>query len=323
MEYVMKVSVIIPLYNSERTIAEAISSVLMQTYDNIECLVIDDGSSDESMAIAKQFELQYSCVKVLHHNNHMNLGVSATRNKGIICSSGDIIAFLDADDIWRPNKIEKCVEPFRIYNDVVFVYHKSTLMGLNRDCINEVKYCGSGKPGYRVSKFPDIFIDAFYPPTSSVTVRREVIQKAGLFDESWHYGEDGLLWYKILQYGNMYYYDEPLACYRIHDFQWNASATGEIKAYRRIKFYLHFSKICEPLHRSVARQCIIDHGARLVFRWALSGEEKINHHMQKIMSMIDNKCVRSIGDNMRLYVVLVHEIIRANIRRIFRVLKAI
>ncbi|HZX58320.1 MAG TPA: glycosyltransferase family A protein, partial [Mucilaginibacter sp.] len=94
------VSIIIPVYNSEKHLAETISSALEQTWPNKEIIIVDDGSADNSLAIAKSFASEN--VKVFHQPNK---GASAARNKGIQEAKGDYIQFLDADDLLMPNKI--------------------------------------------------------------------------------------------------------------------------------------------------------------------------------------------------------------------------
>jgi glycosyltransferase involved in cell wall biosynthesis len=99
-----KVSVIIPVYNAEKYIAATIESVLSQTYQNLEILIIDDGSPDKSIEVCQQF--QDSRIKIIRQANR---GLPGARNTGIRHAQGDYIAFLDADDIWLPNKLEKHV----------------------------------------------------------------------------------------------------------------------------------------------------------------------------------------------------------------------
>jgi glycosyltransferase involved in cell wall biosynthesis len=93
------VSVIIPVYNCEKYLAEAITSVLTQTYQNLEIIVVDDGSTDGSAEVAKSFG---SSVRYYFHTNR---GLGATRNRGMELIKGDFFAFLDADDIWLENKL--------------------------------------------------------------------------------------------------------------------------------------------------------------------------------------------------------------------------
>ena len=105
-----KVSVIIPAYNAEKFIGEAIESVLNQTYKNIEIIVVDDGSKDNTYHIVKQnFGNQ---VKLIRKKNG---GVSSARNMGVKNAEGEFIAYLDADDYWLPQKLEiqlRCFEKF-------------------------------------------------------------------------------------------------------------------------------------------------------------------------------------------------------------------
>ena len=99
------VSIIIPVYNSEYHVAETISSALGQTYKNVEVIVVDDGSADDSLVIARKFEGER--VKIFHQPNK---GASAARNKGLAEASGEFIQFLDADDLLSANKIEAQIE---------------------------------------------------------------------------------------------------------------------------------------------------------------------------------------------------------------------
>lgn len=100
-----KVSIITPLYNSEAFISETINSVLKQTFSNWELLLIDDCSSDKTIEIVKTFADQNP--KITLFKNEKNLGAALSRNKGIERAKGDYIAFLDADDLWKPKKLEK------------------------------------------------------------------------------------------------------------------------------------------------------------------------------------------------------------------------
>jgi glycosyltransferase involved in cell wall biosynthesis len=113
----ISISVIIPVYNCDRYLAEAIQSVLDQSYPVHEIIVVNDGSTDESVAIAQQF----SQITLLSQTNK---GAGASRNLGIQSAKGELIAFLDADDRWLPTKLEQQIQVF-ITNpkiDIVFSY---------------------------------------------------------------------------------------------------------------------------------------------------------------------------------------------------------
>ena len=104
----MKVSVITPMYNCEKFISETIESVLNQTYTNWEMIIIDDCSTDKSKQIAKQYIERDKRIRLIELKE--NSGAAVARNKGIEVSSGRFIAFLDGDDLWEPNKLEKQIQ---------------------------------------------------------------------------------------------------------------------------------------------------------------------------------------------------------------------
>ncbi|MFI0429735.1 glycosyltransferase family 2 protein [Mariniflexile sp. HMF6888] len=113
------VSIITPMFNSEAYISETINSVINQTYTNWELLLIDDGSNDKTIAKANQFIAQKPNIKLL--KNKANLGAAISRNKGVEASKGKYIAFLDADDLWKPNKLQTQIEFMEAQNcDVCF-----------------------------------------------------------------------------------------------------------------------------------------------------------------------------------------------------------
>ncbi|MCE9955874.1 glycosyltransferase family 2 protein [Aeromonas rivipollensis] len=98
------VSIIMPAYNASTTIKESINSVIRQTHDNFELLIVDDCSSDDTIAIISGFAATDSRIKLIVNN--VNLGVAKSRNKAIDCATGEYIAFLDSDDLWCENKLK-------------------------------------------------------------------------------------------------------------------------------------------------------------------------------------------------------------------------
>lgn len=99
------VSIVTPLYNSEAFIGETIKSIFNQTYTNWELLLIDDFSTDDTIGVVNDFILKNKNIKLI--KNETNQGAAISRNKGIIAAKGDYIAFLDADDLWKPEKLDK------------------------------------------------------------------------------------------------------------------------------------------------------------------------------------------------------------------------
>lgn len=113
------VSIITPLYNSEKYIAETIESVLAQTYTNWEMIIVDDCSKDNGVRVVEEYQKKDKRIKL--YKNEINRGVSYTRNKAIDLANGKYIAFLDSDDLWKKEKLEKQIK-FMEDNNVVLSY---------------------------------------------------------------------------------------------------------------------------------------------------------------------------------------------------------
>lgn len=202
------VSIITPFLNLEIYITEAIESVLAQSYENWELILVDDGSTDKSSDIAKEYALKYSDrVQYVEHENHQNKGISASRNLGFQHSKGTLIAFLDADDIYLPHKLE----------DQVSILLKEPRAGMLY-AATEYWHSWTGKPedakkdrvwdefGVEPNKLfePPELLGVFLrnsgavPCMGSLLVRREVIQDIGGWENSFHdIYEDQILYAKI------------------------------------------------------------------------------------------------------------------------------
>jgi len=205
---VPKVSVIIPTYQYAHFVGQAVESVLAQTYKNYEIILVDDGSTDNTSEVLSNFGDQIS---VIYHRE--NRGLSAARNAGIRVSKGKYVAFLDADDVWMPNKLRLQVKLLDQNSDVGLVFSDMTYFG---------KRCGSKKRAFQeVSPssgkvFKDLFVKDFIPmPT--VIVRKICFEKVGLFDESLTSCEDHDMWVRIAKFFKVDYVDAPLAKYRLHE----------------------------------------------------------------------------------------------------------
>lgn len=187
------VSGIIIFLNGEKFIEEAIGSVFAQTYDNWELLLVDDGSTDTSTVIAQRYAQQYpNKVRYLEHEQHQNRGMSATRNLGIRNAKGKYIAFLDADDIWLPPKLEKQLTILEELPEAAMIYGSTCMWyswtGNPEDTQRDFGRKLGVQPNTLV-KPPTLFTlflqgKAATPGTCGVLVRREVIEDIGGFEES-------------------------------------------------------------------------------------------------------------------------------------------
>ena len=203
-----KISVIIPVYNGEKYIEEAIESILAQTYKNVELIVINDGSTDKSFEKIKP----YLTLQHIRYIEQKNKGTAAARNAGIRNSSGEYIAFLDHDDLWLPYKLEHQVEYMRENPEIGLVHGKFAFIDK------------SGKSLQKKRKFIGIsgmcFQDLFLLNRIglvTVLIRRECIQKAGYFDEEIKFCEDYAMWLRISRYFPVGYIDRELSLRRIHE----------------------------------------------------------------------------------------------------------
>jgi glycosyltransferase involved in cell wall biosynthesis len=187
------VSVIIIFLDEERFIREAIESVFAQTYENWELLLVDDGSRDASTQIARRYaEQNPGKVRYLEHHGHQNRGMSASRNLGIRNARGEYIGFLDADDVWRPEKLAQQATILKLYPDAAMVCGPV-----------EWWYSWTGKPediGRDYVVAVRVQPDTLFKPlqllsrllgnetvtTTSGLVRREAFETVGGFEENFH-----------------------------------------------------------------------------------------------------------------------------------------
>lgn len=188
------VSVIVIFLNAERFLEEAVESVLFQTYPHWELLLVDDGSTDRSPRIAQSYGLKIpEKVRYLSHEGHTNRGMSASRNLGIARAQGEYVAFLDADDVWLPQKLDEQVAILSECSDAAMVYGQSLWWHswdeqAKVDSQDYVQVLGA--PGNTLVDPPRAF-DQFFisqrwaiPGPTDILVRREVCDLVGGFDES-------------------------------------------------------------------------------------------------------------------------------------------
>lgn len=212
-----KVSVIIAAYNAERYIQGAIESALSQTYKDIELIVVDDGSIDRTAEIVKNFD---SKVEYIRHTE--NKGLSAARNRGISKAKGEYIAFLDADDVWMPTKIEDQIGLFESNKDLALVYsncYKINRLGIEMGMLfDPIKL-------HRGFVFEKFLSDSFIA-TSSVVMKKQVLNELGVFDERLFVSQDFDLYLRVAEYHKIDFVGSPLVKYRIHP---NALSSKERK----------------------------------------------------------------------------------------------
>jgi glycosyltransferase involved in cell wall biosynthesis len=245
------VSVIIIFLNAERFIEEAIESVIGQTYSNWEILLVDDGSTDSSSEIARYYAALYnSRVRYLEHDRHENRGMSASRNLGINNSKGEYIAFLDSDDVWLPNKLERQITILEDYPEVALVYGTTKIWRSWSDNSSDKQYDKPQKLIVKVDsvtrppKLLEIFLCKEYATPTEILVRSQIVKSLGGFEDSFRgmYEDQVFLAKVCLQY-SVFASSECWLKYRIHP---DSCCNVEVKAGRhdeaRIVFLNWLSK---------------------------------------------------------------------------------
>jgi len=221
-----RVSVVMPVYNAERFLGEAVESVLRQTYGSWELLLIDDGSTDGSRALAERYAAEHpERIRFLHHPGDGNRGASATRNLGIAHARGEYLALLDADDVWMPEKLERQV-PLLDAHPEVGVLCGSTWMWYSWSAAGPAKqrdYAYSvGLPANTVLPAPDLLTLSFRgrassPCTCSLLLRRELVERVGGFEDRFQRTfTDQVLYAKLFLVSPVLVMGETLDLYRQH-----------------------------------------------------------------------------------------------------------
>lgn len=196
------ISVIIPMYNSANTIERALQSIVTQDYDGlVEIIVVNDGSKDNSVQIVEKF-IEFNKEVTIKLILQENGGVSKARNTGLKNAKGDFVAFLDSDDAWFTNKL-------------------SNQMKILRDNVN-IDLLGAAFEGFYFTKnregdlfnvkFKNLIFKNYFQP-STVILKKNVIDKIGLFDESQKYAEEGNFFFRVSQEFNCFFYNKKLIVY--------------------------------------------------------------------------------------------------------------
>lgn len=213
------VSVIIPTFNRKYCIGRAVKSALNQTYEDIEIIIVDDGSKDGTGKYIKSF--QDRRIRYVYQENK---GVSAARNNGIIIAKGDYIAFLDSDDEWEKSKLEKQIRVLTKDPGLSMVFCGSHILDHTEKVI-EKRYCTEEQRGFVFEKL----ILRNFIPTPTVLMKKSILLHIGMMDESISYGEDWHCWLKVAAFNRIGFVNEKLVKFRrLEDGLTNEGAIGKM-----------------------------------------------------------------------------------------------
>ena len=206
-----RVDVIIPVYNSAATVAESVESALGQTFTDFEVIAVDDGSTDTSAEVLSRYG---SRIKVLSQTNR---GLSAARNAGVRLGTAEYLAFLDADDIWEPELLERTVAVLARLPHSVLAYTDVTVVDSSGRPLNTALVSNSLG---RAPQLDDLFVTLWPIMPSAVVMRRGVFDAIGGFSEAFRAlgYEDVFMWMCARELGEFAYLPEPLVRWRFSAF---------------------------------------------------------------------------------------------------------
>ncbi len=236
------VSVIIPTFNRGWVIREAIDSVLNQTFGSFELIVVDDGSTDNTLDILAEYKDRITLIK------QRNRGVSAARNRGMDAASGRFIAFLDSDDLWLPQKLNCQMEFFDSNPDALICQTEETWI---RDGVR----VNPGKRHRKVSGMifePSLHLCLVSP--SAVMIKRSLFEEVGLFDESLPACEDYDMWLRVGYKHPIFLIDTPLIIKRGgHADQLSKNPALDKYRIKALKKILDQNVLSEKQHRDAVQ----------------------------------------------------------------------
>jgi len=235
------ISVIIPTYNSENFITKTLEKAFSQTYNNYEVIVSDDGSADNTAGVVRSFFLKYPFRnKALLINKHE--GPGAARNKGIKSASGDWVSFLDSDDLWNDNKLERVVGYILENEDIDLVCHSLVAIdGSKETLMNPLKYFNN-----KIDPFLSIYREnCLY--TSALTIKKNLLYQAGLFDNILPSSQDLDLWLRLglINKIKMGFIEDPLSTHIIREGNISSNVEVRLQCMLEIsrKYYAELKKV--------------------------------------------------------------------------------
>ena len=215
------VSVIIPSYNCERFISQTLQSVLDQTVDDVEIIVVDDGSSDETVDIVASIKGPVQLVQ------QSNAGVCRARNRGIEMAQGAYICVLDHDDFWVPQKLQLQLDALEAHSQADIVFSSFLLWHPDEngrhpepETVFQANLNDEIDPEYSGWIYHQFLLDCWML-TSTALFRREVFDASGVFDENLPYSEDWDLWLRMSRQHQFVKLRYPTTLYRQHPRQGN------------------------------------------------------------------------------------------------------
>lgn len=274
------ISVIIPLHNKSKYISKCIKSVLSQTFTEFELIIVNDGSTDESVSIVKQFTDRR--IRLI---NQVNSGVSTARNNGVYAAKYDFISFLDADDWWSEDFLKKML---LLVND----FPEAGIFGCQYFSVksNQLRVSINHKEAnYRgyINYFKAYTFGWWMPLTSiSVVLKRQIFSTLGGFNSVLRFGEDFDLWIKFATKHKVAYLNVPLAFYN-QDVDSANRAVGGVTLYPPVSHFIFNLAYLSPIERgsTEVKQLLDGLRVRSILPYHLAGSYSAS--VQAVLQEVD------------------------------------
>lgn len=203
-------SIVIPLYNKSYSINNCITSVLSQTHKGFEIIIVNDGSTDDSLSIVRDIYASEIDSKIIKVIDQPNQGVSAARNKGVNIAKSDYICFLDADDEWKPSFLEEMYSLITDFPEANLYCLQHETKVNEEDPIRNRCYYKDGFRGYVKNFFKASLIGSI-ANSSKICIKKSALYSVGGFPEGSKSGEDLYVWIRMSLNGNVAFHNKVLA----------------------------------------------------------------------------------------------------------------
>jgi glycosyltransferase involved in cell wall biosynthesis len=283
------VSIIIPIYNAGKFLASTLDSVLAQTFSDWEGILIDDGSSDNSLAVAQSYAARFPNIRTLSQPNGGN---ARARNQGFAASNPNApyVVFVDADDLWAPDALRSLYDTLLSHPDAPGAHgladnidsvgnplHPGEFLSYGRNRIGLL----NGQPAPWPLDQPTTFSVVAYEdrmfPAGAVIYRRSALLAAGLYDESLRHYEDVDLHLRITASGSLPFLNQQLASYRRHSSNWSSHNKDGAKAYWAVRKKLARSPLLSPEQRQILARTSLLFQQRKTAMWLSAGNHDLKH----------------------------------------------
>lgn len=290
------ISILMPVFNAEKWLSETISSVLSQTYTNWELIIVDDGSSDSSFAVAQSFAKKDSRIKVYKQENK---GACAARNKAFELSNGEFIQYLDADDLLSENKIElqlKALENAKDENAIAnssWIKFKKKVGDIQNQNLKQKVDKNYGEP---VNWLIDSWLGGGHGQTNCWLVPRHLIGKAGNWHESLTVNQDGEFFCRVLlQASQIVFVEEAKVYYRMDNpNSISQLKVCELKALSHLESFMLYEKhLATKKNMLCVQKALIYNYLKLLYKYDKYFPNLFNQFWRRVLSF-DKELIREV-----------------------------